>query len=261
MYVSASALWGSLGTLALLFAGKMVPKLVGVYPLARRHAASHAMFTTLLMSTGLTFGTISALYGLNAGIIDRTQFSLLVAVVVASAIIPTVIAQRFFQPVAADEHRAGAVGRRGACRRGCGVMPFTRILVAIDGSEGSEHAFEKALELAGVTGATLLALAVEGPLPAYAATVGEVEEVKREKDIFFTRLLASVRGRADEAGIPMEVELRVGHAAELIVHHARERHADLVVLGHRGHFLRDRMLGSTADRVAEHADCPVMIVR
>jgi hypothetical protein len=50
------------------------------------------------MSTGLTFGTISSLYGLNAGIIDRTQFSLLVTVVVLSAIVPTAIAQRRFSP-------------------------------------------------------------------------------------------------------------------------------------------------------------------
>jgi nucleotide-binding universal stress UspA family protein len=140
-------------------------------------------------------------------------------------------------------------------------MPFSRILVAVDGSDGSQRAFDKALELAGLTGATLLALAVEGPLPAYAATVGEVDEVKREKDVFFERLLADVRARAEDAGVPVEVELRPGHAAELIVDHARERGADLVVLGHRGHFLRDRMLGSTADRVAQHADCPVMIVR
>jgi hypothetical protein len=56
------------------------------------------VFTTLLMSTGLTFGTISALYGLNAQIINRTQFSLLITVVVLSAILPTAIAQRFFQP-------------------------------------------------------------------------------------------------------------------------------------------------------------------
>jgi Kef-type K+ transport system membrane component KefB len=98
MSVSAGALWANLGILALLFAGKMGPKLVGVYPLARRFTAPHAVFTTLLMSTGLTFGTISSLYGLNAGIIDRTQFSLLIAVVVLSAIVPTAIAQRFFQP-------------------------------------------------------------------------------------------------------------------------------------------------------------------
>ena len=103
MNVSAGALWSNLGVLALLFAGKMVPKLAGVYPLARRFTAPHAVFTTLLMSTGLTFGTISSLYGLNAGIIDRTQFSLLIAVVVLSAIVPTAIAQRFYQPEAADE--------------------------------------------------------------------------------------------------------------------------------------------------------------
>ena len=104
MNVSASALWGNLGVLALLFAGKMLPKLAGVYPLARRFTAPHAAFTTLLMSTGLTFGTISSLYGLNAHIIDRTQFSLLVGVVVLSAIVPTAIAQRFYQP-RADELR------------------------------------------------------------------------------------------------------------------------------------------------------------
>jgi len=104
MSISASALWGNLGVLGLLFVWKMVPKLTGVYPLARRFTAPHAIFTTLLMSTGLTFGTISALYGLNAHIIDRTQFSLLVAVVVLSAIVPTAIAQRFYQP-RADELR------------------------------------------------------------------------------------------------------------------------------------------------------------
>jgi Kef-type K+ transport system membrane component KefB len=98
MSVSASALWGSLGVLGVLFAGKMVPKLAGVYPLARRYCSPHATFTTLLMSTGLTFGTISSLYGLNAHIIDRTQFSVLVGVVVLSAVVPTAIAQRFYQP-------------------------------------------------------------------------------------------------------------------------------------------------------------------
>ena len=98
MNVSASALWANLGVLAVLFIGKMVPKFGAVYPLARKYTAPHAIFTTLLMSTGLTFGTITSLYGLNAGIIDRTQFSLLIAVVVLSAIVPTAIAQRFFRP-------------------------------------------------------------------------------------------------------------------------------------------------------------------
>jgi Kef-type K+ transport system membrane component KefB len=107
MNVSAGALWANLGILALLFVGKMVPKLTGVYPLARRYTAPHAVFTTLLMSTGLTFGTITSLYGLNAGIIDRTQFSLLIAVVVLSAIVPTAIAQRFFHPVVEPSSEPG----------------------------------------------------------------------------------------------------------------------------------------------------------
>ena len=104
MNVSTSALWANLGVLALLFVGKMVPKFAEIYPLARRYTSPHATFTTLLMSTGLTFGTITSLYGLSAGIIDQTQFSLLIAVVVLSAIVPTVIAQRFYAP-ASEEQR------------------------------------------------------------------------------------------------------------------------------------------------------------
>jgi Kef-type K+ transport system membrane component KefB len=96
--VSLGAVFANLGLLGVLTAAKMVPKLGLVFPLARRFVPEHAAFTTLLMSTGLTFGTISSLYGLNAGIIDRTQFSLLVTVVVLSAIVPTVIAQARFEP-------------------------------------------------------------------------------------------------------------------------------------------------------------------
>ena len=107
MNVSAGALWANLGLLGILFVAKMVPKLGGIYPLARRYTAPHAVFTTLLMSTGLTFGTITSLYGLNAGIIDRTQFSLLITVVVLSAIVPTAIAQRFFHPHVEHETELG----------------------------------------------------------------------------------------------------------------------------------------------------------
>ena len=140
-------------------------------------------------------------------------------------------------------------------------MPFEKILVAIDGSECSNRAFAKALELAALAHAHVTALAVEGPLPAYAATVGEVEEVKREKDTFFRALAAQARLEGEQAGLDIDVDVRPGHAAEVISHVAEEGGYDLVVLGHRGHFVRDRVLGSTADRVAEHAPCPVMIVR
>src|SRR5881409_3170891 len=98
MNVSLKLVWANLGLLVLLFAVKQVTKVAGVYPLARRWVPVDAMFVTLLMSTGLTLGTISSLYGLNAGSLDRAQFSVLVTVVVASAVIPTIIAQRWFHP-------------------------------------------------------------------------------------------------------------------------------------------------------------------
>jgi Kef-type K+ transport system membrane component KefB len=104
--VSLGAVVANLGLLAILLAAKMVPKLGLVFPVARRYAPRHASFITLLMSTGLTFGTISALFGLNAGIIDGTQFSLLVTVVVASALIPTAIAQTLFAPIGDLERRS-----------------------------------------------------------------------------------------------------------------------------------------------------------
>jgi Kef-type K+ transport system membrane component KefB len=106
MNVSLGAVFANLGVLGVLAASKLVPKLGLVMPLARRYAPEHAPFMTLLMSTGLTFGTISALYGLTAHIINRTQFSLLVTVVVLSAIVPTAIAQRWFSPDVETE-RAG----------------------------------------------------------------------------------------------------------------------------------------------------------
>jgi len=105
MNVSLGAVVANLGLLAALLAAKMVPKIGFIYPLARRADRRHGTFTTLLMSTGLTFGTISSLYGLNAGIIDRTQFSLLVTVVVLSAVVPTAIAERWFLPDAERERR------------------------------------------------------------------------------------------------------------------------------------------------------------
>lgn len=96
--VSLDALVGSLPLLAGFLFVKIALKFAGVMPVALRYLRPHATFTTLLMSTGLTFGTISSLYGLNAGIIDRAQFSVLVTTVILSAIVPTVIAQRFFSP-------------------------------------------------------------------------------------------------------------------------------------------------------------------
>jgi Kef-type K+ transport system membrane component KefB len=92
--------WTGLGLAVILFGVKVGAKVVGVWPLTRYYGMGRreGNYTTLLMSTGLTFGTISALFGLNNGKIDERQYSILVAVVIASAVVPTLIAQAFFEP-------------------------------------------------------------------------------------------------------------------------------------------------------------------
>jgi Kef-type K+ transport system membrane component KefB len=98
--VSLKAVLGSLGVVAVLFLAKTVAKFMGLFPAgaAFRFTRRVNMYNTLMMSTGLTFGTISALYGLNHNIISRQQYSILVVVVILTAIIPTLIAQSFFEP-------------------------------------------------------------------------------------------------------------------------------------------------------------------
>jgi len=101
--VSLPLIASAIGLFALLFALKLVTKFVGVYFLARRFVPGGSMYTTLLMSTGLTFGTIASVFGYNSGLIDRVQYSLLVGVVVASAVIPTFVAQKWFMPVHSED--------------------------------------------------------------------------------------------------------------------------------------------------------------
>jgi Kef-type K+ transport system membrane component KefB len=96
--ISLEMLYQNFGLFVVLFGVKQVTKIVGIYPFARRYVKKEAMFTTLLMSTGLTMGTISSMYGLSSGIINRAQFSVLVAVVVLSAVLPTFIATKWFYP-------------------------------------------------------------------------------------------------------------------------------------------------------------------
>jgi Kef-type K+ transport system membrane component KefB len=98
--VSVPALVAAPASFVVLLLSKMAAKMVGVYPATQlyRSPRKEAMYTTLLMSTGLTFGTISALFGLSHRVIDQAQYSALVAAVVGSAVVPTLIANAFFLP-------------------------------------------------------------------------------------------------------------------------------------------------------------------
>jgi Kef-type K+ transport system membrane component KefB len=114
LYVSLPALWTALGIIAVFLLLKMMTKIAGVFPLARLHYMNvrEATYTTLLMATGLTFGTISALFGLQNKIIDQRQYTILVTTVILSAFVPTLIAQKFFQPSIEAMHAWGHLYQR-----------------------------------------------------------------------------------------------------------------------------------------------------
>lgn len=100
LFVSLPAVASGALLIVALLVVKLVTKYVSVYPLTRAFhmAKREGYYTTLLMSTGLTFGTISALFGLTNNLISQKQYTILVTVVILSAIVPTLIAQRFFAP-------------------------------------------------------------------------------------------------------------------------------------------------------------------
>src|SRR5713101_7209796 len=112
-FVSVPALIAAPGAFLVMLTVKVLTKIAGVYPVTRalRSPRKEGMYTTLLMSTGLTFGTISSLFGLSHGIVTQGQYSALVAAVIASAVVPTLIANIWFLPhhllPKADEPDAG----------------------------------------------------------------------------------------------------------------------------------------------------------
>lgn len=114
LYVSLPALWPALAIVGGLLLLKMATKIIGVWPLARLHymRPREAAYTTLLMATGLTFGTISALFGYQNKIIDQRQYTILVTVVILSALVPTLLAQKLFQPSKQAMHAWGRLYRR-----------------------------------------------------------------------------------------------------------------------------------------------------
>jgi Kef-type K+ transport system membrane component KefB len=102
--VKFGAVASGIGMIAVFLFVKMATKFAGIWPLTKRFKFGNreAMYTTLLMSTGLTFGSICALFGLNNGIINQDQYTALVTAVIGSAIVPTIIAQRWFEPKSPD---------------------------------------------------------------------------------------------------------------------------------------------------------------
>lgn len=139
---------------------------------------------------------------------------------------------------------------------------FRKILVGLDGSEAAQHALVRALDLAALCQAEVHVLSVEEKLPAYAATVGEVQDEERFESRYIRRLQHDARHQAAAKGVVLHAEIVPGHPAQALGKAAKDNGCDLIVVGHTGHSrLHHLFLGSTADRVVERAHCAVLVVR
>lgn len=138
---------------------------------------------------------------------------------------------------------------------------FSRILIAYDGSPGSERALDAAVHLASEQKASLLILSIVEGVPRFAGTIDEVDDAVRSQNEALTERQRQARRKAEEYGVAdVKTEIRVGHAAQLIVEAAEREHADLLVLGRSGHSqVWGRFMGSTADKIVRHVPCSVFI--
>lgn len=130
-----------------------------------------------------------------------------------------------------------------------------------DGSDGARLALEKTAELARLTGAEVHVVAV-GRLPEYAETRDEVDEAREQAEKFYGRQLEEAAAFLATRQLAARTHLGFGKPSEEILRLAQELEVDLIVLGTRPyHPLRRRLLGATADKVVDHASCPVLVVK
>jgi nucleotide-binding universal stress UspA family protein len=139
---------------------------------------------------------------------------------------------------------------------------FKKILVGYDGSKGGKSALQRAAVIASQNNAEITAIWVREPLPRYSDLPGEFEGESEAADEYFTERQKEVAEIAAQQGLQIECKTRRGHPAKTIVKFADEGHYDLVVVGHSDHSeLWGRLLGDTADRISDHAQCSVLIVK
>jgi nucleotide-binding universal stress UspA family protein len=135
-----------------------------------------------------------------------------------------------------------------------------KILLGYDGSAQSRKALDTALDLAKQYKAELVVLTVVQP-PEFGDDV-EVEAVIENSRAFHEKLLAELRPRVQDSGVPTHYEVAVGHPAEQIVYQADKEDVDLIVVGHRGRSKFTRLLlGSVSKHVVQYAARQVLVVR
>jgi nucleotide-binding universal stress UspA family protein len=139
---------------------------------------------------------------------------------------------------------------------------FKKILIANDGSAGAKLALKVAIDLARRYGAELHTISVEEGVPHYAATIGEVEEFKKEANGYFKSIGDEATEMAKKEGIELKTKVLAGHEVETIVNYAKEGEFDLLVIGFMGHSkIFGRIWGSTSQNLTKLAPCTVVVVK
>ena len=138
---------------------------------------------------------------------------------------------------------------------------FRKILVANDGSPGAQAALSAAIDLALKCGGELHMICIE-EIPRFAATIDEIEEEKEEADLRFTSVIRRAKELAAQKGVSLETHLLAGHPVPSIVEFLRAGTFDLLVVGFMGHSaIYNRLIGSTTDRLVDHAPCAVLVIK
>jgi nucleotide-binding universal stress UspA family protein len=139
---------------------------------------------------------------------------------------------------------------------------YKQILVGYDGSKGGKAALITAATLAEKFEARVTAVWVREPLPRHSDLPGEIEEESEAADEFFAERQKEVTEIAAQFSLSIACEAARGHPAKAIIRFADQGGFDLIVVGHSDHSaLWGRLLGDTADRIADHAHCSVLVVK
>jgi nucleotide-binding universal stress UspA family protein len=138
---------------------------------------------------------------------------------------------------------------------------FRRVVLAYEGSEAAKKALACVADMAR-TGAPELHVVAVGRLPEYAETKDEVDEAREQADAFYGKRLEEAIAFLEERRVAAKAHMAFGKPSDHILRVAEEVKADLIVLGvHPHHPLRRRLLGGTADKIVDHAECSVLVVR
>lgn len=138
---------------------------------------------------------------------------------------------------------------------------FSRILVAVDGSESAKKAFEKSIYLAQKCNSKLdvIHVVLDSTYGGDSATTFELIEELKEKGM---KLLEQCKSQAIKNNVLVETLLELGDHAQVIIDVANKNNYDLIIMGSRGmSAFKELLLGSVSFKVMHHARCPVMVVR